>query len=146
MSESPLFPEPSFEIGGKVDEFHVSLCLDGEDLDPEEITRLLGTTPDDSHKKGDQRYSWRTNLRWTSGHWSIDVRSGAPDEIGNAIADVLDRIAHPGALPDLAAHYKPTLRIGIFLEAENRGFDLSPSLVERIGSYGLALDFDIYGQ
>ena len=146
MSESPSFPEPVFEFGGKVDEFHVTLYVHGEDLDPEEITRLLGTRPDESHKRGEPRYAWRSDQEWPSGHWAIDIRSGAPDEIRTAIGEVLDRVNNPDALRELTPRYTVRLSVGVFLDAPNRGFDLPASLVERIAKSGIELSFDIYVQ
>jgi hypothetical protein len=146
MSERSPFGEPVFVFGGKVDEFHVALSLHGENLNPEEITRLLGTIPDQAFRKGDQIYPSRTDFHRTAGHWSLSIRSGAPDKIADAIGELLDRGAKPEALRDLALRYQGWFFIGIFLDAENRGFDLPASLVQRIADYGLELTVDIYGQ
>lgn len=46
----PLPPPPTgplFRIGGEVDRVKVSLRLSAENLDPDEVTRLLDSLPDD---------------------------------------------------------------------------------------------------
>lgn len=45
----------------------------------------------------------------------------------------------------LRARYEVHLCLGIFLEDWNRGFRLSPGLIQRLARLGFELDLDIYG-
>ncbi len=43
------------EVGGDPDECGVCLAIYGENLVPDEVTKLLGCKPTDAHLKGDKK-------------------------------------------------------------------------------------------
>ena len=45
---------------------------------------------------------------------------------------------------DLRRRFRLQLSFGIFTERWNRGFELSPDAIRRIGSLGAGVEFDIY--
>ena len=57
-------PEIVGEAGGLVDESRLTLGIHGEDLDPDEISRLLGCAPTSCHRRGDAR---RSGPPWARG-------------------------------------------------------------------------------
>ena len=68
-------PEMIADAGGLVDRSRLTLGLYGEDLDPDEISRLLGCSPTSVHRRGDPR---RSGPPWPKGAWLLSVDGEAP--------------------------------------------------------------------
>ena len=79
-------PQPVAVVGGTIDETSVSLCLYGDDLDPDEISRILGVCPTHAHRKGEERRSRSPRAQkpppYKSGAWILKVRGQAPRDPG----------------------------------------------------------------
>ena len=119
-----------------------SLRLFGDDLNPNEVTRLLGKEPDVAERKGDVRTSGSTVRR---GRWSVKVGRRAPGDLDGQIAELL-----AGTTEDLAVWQRLTsvyavdIFCGLFLEQENEGVDVSPRTLRMLGERGIKLQLDIY--
>lgn len=137
--------EPRFvTVGGPVDETRVSLALYGADLEPADISRVLQVDPSSSHRRGDARPSRRA-VPYKTGAWFLSAEGRAPDAPEKLISSVLDRVPNDEAIwRELASRYEIQLRIGVFVEAFNRGFDLSAELVARIAGTRAMIVFDVY--
>jgi hypothetical protein len=134
-------PEIICEVGGLPDETGVALCVYGTDLDPDEVTRLLGCGPTRAGRRGDP-----TGERSSRKHgvWILEVR-GEGEDVEALTRRLLDRLpANPDIWSQLCARFDAKLNYGIHLEAWNRGFELSRDLVQRFGQLGLRVGFDIY--
>jgi hypothetical protein len=128
-------------VGGAVDKTDVCLAVYGEDLDPADVTRVLGCEPTSAHRRGDRMK--RGTLRRT-GAWLLSVRGTvSPEEVTVALLDRLP--ADEEMWRDLARRYDLQLRYGLFLDRWNRGVTLSPTLVFRIARLHAVVGFDIYG-
>ena len=72
----------------------VSLYLHGHDLDPAAVSKMLGTEPDSSHRRGERRpgKEGRQYVR-KSGMWALEARI-EPDsgELADYIDDLLSKI------------------------------------------------------
>jgi hypothetical protein len=135
-------PEIIGEAGGLVDESRLTLGVHGEDLDPDEISRLLGCAPTSAHRRGDLR---RSGQRWPNGAWLLSVAAKSPTGPEELVHRLLARLPTDSALwSDLRARFRLQLSFAIFTERWNRGFDLSADAVLRIASLGTGVDFDIY--
>src|SRR5262245_20987971 len=64
------------EVGGLPDEVRVWLALYSDDLDPEDVTRRMGSAPTDAHKKGDRKGERSPPFR--RGAWLFTVEGKAP--------------------------------------------------------------------
>lgn len=149
--DQPDSPQPRIiaEVGGSIDEVSVSVCIHGEDLDPDAITARLGCEPSASHRRGDRRPSRRKdappNPPATQGAWFLSARGAPPETVETLTAALLDRLpADERVWAELAARYDVQLRYGIHIGGFNQGFDLSPSLVRRIAGLHASVGFDIY--
>jgi hypothetical protein len=129
-----------FRVGGVVDETSVTLGVYGEDLDPGQVTGLLGCEPTRAHRRGDPMKRGGARQK---GAWLLSLRGrGSPEELTVAL---LDRLPAEDVWLDLAGRHDVQLRYGLFLERWNRGLDLSPTLVARISRLHAVVIFDIYG-
>ena len=157
MTDSDGSNDDDVPLGGPMPWFSVSLSLAAEDLDPDEVTRLLGVEPDMTRRRG---------VRWPVGEregmsaarvssypariglWSIRLRpEQAPEcDVEAAIARVLDRVAAvaPEAWRQACDGAKARISVALTLDAYNRGFGLGPALLRRVAELGLTLDLDVY--
>jgi Domain of unknown function (DUF4279) len=128
-------------------ETFASLRLYGDQLVPEEISRLLGTDPSDSAPKGLQTASPSGKSRIAStGRWILqscdDVASA---NLEDHIAWLLDRLDKAGIEPD---RLPGVGRADVFCywssASGHGGPELSPDVLARLARYRLPLGLDIY--
>lgn len=134
-------------VGGSPDEVRVTLALYGDDLDPVEITELLGCQPTSSHRRGEIRIGKRTGHRtvYKQGAWFLSAEGRAPRTAEQLTAELLAKVASDDRLwSELARRFDVQMRYGIFLEAWNRGFGLGRDVVLRVARLGASLEFDVY--
>lgn len=137
-------PPGAVWFGGPVAWFSISLSFTADDLDPDEVTRLLGVEPDEARRSGVPDTRGRTP---PSGAWVLSLRrEQAPQcDVGVAIGRLLDRIPASADVLGLArAHANARVFVGVRLDAFNRGLVLSTDLMSRLVNLGLRFDLDIY--
>jgi uncharacterized protein DUF4279 len=136
-------PEVLAEVGGVIDETRVTLGIHGPDLEPNEISSLLGCAPTSAHRRGDPR---RNGIApWPQGAWLLSVEGKAPTEPEELIELLIDRLPSESAIwEQLAAKYTVRITLGLFTGDWNRGFELSPATVSRLAAIGARVGFDIY--
>src|SRR5438105_3962311 len=108
-----------------------ALCLRvcGDDLDPDEITRLIGRRPTRSQHKGQSVLDSAGKVKRVArtGSWLLDHPLGAEATIEEGIESLL------GGLPDdnrmwatLGQRFRVDLLCDVFIRGVNQGFALSP--------------------
>jgi hypothetical protein len=136
-------PEIIATVGGPIDETHVTLAVYGDDLDPDAVTALLGCSPTRAHRQGDPKGPRSPPAR--RGGWFLESRGTAPTDAESLTRSLLDKLPADDAVwTKVHAAYEVQLRLGLFMNAWNRGFDLSVELVARVAALKLPLLFDIY--
>src|ERR1051325_936803 len=129
------------EAGGLVDGCQLTLSIHRDELDPDEISRILGCAPTGSHRRGD---SGRSGTPRAQGAWLYSVEAKAPTGPEELVHLLLARLPTDDLVwANLRARFKLRLSFGIFTERWNRGFDLTPQAVSRISAFGAGLDVDI---
>jgi hypothetical protein len=141
-------PERLVPLGGPVRKFRVTLCLFGDDLDPDEITRLLGAEPTTARRKGD-RFPGRYRRSAKEGAWmlELDFAEGAEIELEQAINQLLDRLnSDPAMWANLNQRFRCDVACGLFLGdgGGNEGLDLGPETLRRLVERHLEIGFDLY--
>ncbi|RQP21159.1 DUF4279 domain-containing protein [Piscinibacter terrae] len=124
------------------DEVAVALCVYGSDLDPIEVTKLLGVDPTHAHRRGE-----RKTLRsppWDKGAWIRELRCFEPiDPDGMFEELLLDVSSEPAVWRSLASRFQ--LRVDFAVHTDvGCTFVLSPNTVQRIAALGA--EFQIYIQ
>lgn len=125
-----------------------SLRFFGDDLDPDELTRLLGAKPSVGLRKGDsvRHQGARRDVTARTGTWRLRVERRSPGDIDGQIAELLSPLNQDLAVwRDLSTRFEADIFCGLFLEKANEGIKLRPETLLMVGSRGLLLDFDIYG-
>ncbi len=132
-------------VGGQIDKITVSLRILGDDLDPDEISRLLAVSPTFSARRGDARETKRAILRQPVGVWSFDIGKSSEWVLEDLIRSLLDRIQVPVETWQLLrTRYQIEMFCGLFLNDWNRGTNLSAGILGRLAERGIALSLDIY--
>jgi hypothetical protein len=142
-------PRHLVTVGGLIDETVVSLCIYGDDLVPEKVSEALGVIPAHAHRKGELMKSRSPHaprtVAYKTGVWIFKLTGQAPQEPEDVTLALLDQLPDDESVwTDLSARYHVRLKYGLFVEAWNRGFDLSPTLMARIAQMRAEVGFDIY--
>jgi len=137
------------EMVGRVDSCCITLRIIGDDVDPRDISRLLGHDPTEGHRKGEQLYGSDGTFRRIAkkGAWHFEVSSNDyPDaSVEDVIRLLLDQLTDDVAVWQSITHrYEVDLFCGIFMRDSNRGFSVSADLCQMLGDCGIELGFDVY--
>jgi hypothetical protein len=124
-----------------------SLSFFGDDLDPDEITRLLGKQPKVGVRKGG---TWLTASGAEKiariGSWRLSVDRREPGDLNGQIVELLEGLNDDlTAWRDLSARFGGRIFCGLFLDNWNEGLTLPASTLALLADRGLKLDLDIYG-
>ena len=132
--------------GGPVDEAKVTLRVYGDEIDPLEVTRLLGCSPSQSARTGETITNSSGITRTVrEGFWRLS--SGRSDlDIEDQVTILLTQLTSDLTVwRDLTRRFRVDLFCGLFLNASNRGFDFGPSVLRQLADRGISIGFDIYG-
>ena len=98
-------PEASSSKTYFPDEVAVALCVYGVELDPTEITKLLGADPTHAHRRGE-----RKTLRsppWDKGAWIRELRRFEPIDPDAMFEQLLAELSsEPGIWRSLASRFQ----------------------------------------
>lgn len=137
--------EPVWETGGLVEKTKVTLRLMGDDLNPHEITQILGLEPTHAHRRGEPRAGPDFKAPYGSGAWLLTVEVLKPEGPNKATERLVDLLPNdPKLWIELASRYDLSISYGIFFQGWNRGFDLSHGLLLRLALFQARLEFDLY--
>ncbi len=122
-----------------------SLRIWGDDLDPDEVTQLLGRKPSWARRKGEIVQAASGEQVSSTGGWSVKADRRTPGDLDLQVSELL-----AGTTDDLAAwrrlavHYRVDLFCGLFMREGNEGITISPETLQKLGERGIALGLDIY--
>ena len=120
-------------LDGHIDEVTVSLRIFGEDLDPTEITNLLGCKPSSARRKGeiipDKRYHRVAKI----GSWHLEGDASSSTTLEEQIRELLNKVtAELAVWKNLASRFKVDIFCGVFFKNFNCKFELSPELMKYV--------------
>ena len=125
-----------------------TLRVRGDDLIPDEITDLLGTSPSHAQRKGDRIVGPKTGQERTAkfGMWGLEASGCEPADLDGQIRELLDRTRSDLSVwQKLGKRYQVDLFCGLFMASINEGLTLSPQSLAALGERGIEIGFDIYG-
>ncbi|MGX1786746.1 DUF4279 domain-containing protein [Bosea sp. NPDC055332] len=131
----------------ELSETAASLRFGGDDLDPTEISRLLGAVPTLCYRKGERRLRPDgQEILCGSGLWMLSAERVRPGNLDRQVAELLAPLSQDLAVwNDLSRRFGGVIFSGLFLESANEGIGLQPQTMLALGSRGLGLDMDLYG-
>lgn len=120
----------------------------GDDLIPDEITRLLGVAPTLAEIKGEpivSPVSGKTRL--VPGMWLLRAADRSPADMDGQIQEILSQTTNDLAVwQSLSKKYFTQLFCGLVMEGTNEGIGLSPQSLVALGERGIELGLDIYSK
>jgi hypothetical protein len=142
-------PPGTVWFGGPVEWSHITLRIRGDDLDPDEISRLLGRGPDMSHRRGAPGVGADGTVARAAktGAWHLDLAAEDTDEwdCSEAMMLLMKRLpTDTGLWRGLAQRFSVDLFVGLRMRSRNKGFGLSPEVMAYLGERGIEAGFDIY--
>ena len=142
-------PEGTVWFGGCVDRFRITLRIHGEELDPDQVSALLGCAPTVAERKGVPICSPAGDTRIPKrGRWSLTIDSndcGESDDVEDAIRMLLARLpSDPDLWASLTGKYAVDIFCGLFLASSNRGFSVSPEVSKLLSDRHIEIGFDVY--
>lgn len=126
-----------------------SACLRifGTDLEPGEVTSLLGKSPDFAERRGAVSLGQRTRRERIArgGIWIVKVARRSPGDLDRQIAEVLQGTTDDLRIwQNLTSRFKADIFCGLFLGEVNQGASVSPATLKMVSDRGLHLELDIY--
>jgi len=124
-----------------------SLRFFGDDLDLDELTKLLGAPPTKSERKGEEIVGKVSGQRRTarSGGWRLRAERREPGDFDAQISEILDQLTEDTDIwQDLTTRFRADIFCGLFMTEGNEGVSLSRETLEKLAARGLTIDFDIY--
>ena len=121
-----------------------TLRISGDDLNPRELSQLLGAIPTLACVKGEPRKPGGDVIART-GQWHLSARDMDPADIDAQVAEILTQL--PSDLDvwrSLAARYEIDLFCGWFMNESNEGLDIAAETLSALGSRGIKLGVDLY--
>jgi hypothetical protein len=132
-------------FGGPVDSATSTLRVVGKDVDPTEISQLLRCEPTAAARTGDVIKSKGFARTVREGFWRLESSRDATD-IEDQVVSLLARVTNDlDVWRDLSKRFRVDMFCGLFLDAKNRGFELTPQTLRQLADRGISIGFDIYG-
>ena len=134
------------EIGGNFEEFSVGVNFYSENLDREEITRLLGHNPTkawnagERHPMGNEKRTRITN--W--GKWYLSSERDSTDlniKLKNFFENLTDDL---DKWQTLTSKYESWVDVAGYMNNWNRGFIVETDVLKLLSDRNLKICFDIY--
>lgn len=125
-----------------------TLRVIGDDLIPDEVSRLLGCPPTKSQIKGEVVRGNKTGRGYTmkTGMWRLEADDCEPENLDAQVAELLGKLTNDlGVWSQLKERFDINLFCGLFAEESNVGANLTAETLLALGERGIELWLDIYG-
>jgi len=118
---------------------YIALTLQGDSLDPADVTHQLGVQPSQAFAKGDVTVH---PLPTKFGYWRLRIDSPV-GEVNACLSELLDTLRdRENVLAALAQTYETTITVVADLSGENEGeINIIPALLARIANAHAVLRF-----
>jgi hypothetical protein len=123
-----------------------SLRIGGDDLIPDEISKLLGAQPTKAYKKGDiKQKTEQRNYLSRSGIWMLDALDRQPENVDGQITEILAKLSDDLSVwSSLAERFEIDLFCGWFMDAGDEGLTISPRSMAALSARQIELGICIY--
>ncbi len=132
---------------GAFDHSTATLRIFGDDLVPDEVTKILGCAPTRSHIKG-QPHKPGSQHCWRTGSWRLCAEDAEPEDLNAQLNHILNQINPDVSVwrEQILARFRVDFFCGLFMQSGNDGFTLNPATMRRLAERELEIDFDVYDQ
>jgi hypothetical protein len=131
--------------GGEVDEYRISLGFYGDDLNPSELSSLLGKSATSSCVKGDVVHKNGRSRTEKTGRWLLSVHPKPGESLEPQLRELLLSLTPDLAVwKRLASQFRTRFVVSAWIRSWNRGLEIEPQLLREIADRQLSLGVDIY--
>lgn len=127
-----------------MEEFSIRIRVVGREIDPEEITRLTGITPTDSHRRGDRGGQHCPDLVRPAGYWSVAVQDDNAERFSERLKELVEKIPNGILRNQPESGMTVEVFVGLFGIRDQSTFNIDPTTLKMIGDRGWHLVFDLY--
>jgi hypothetical protein len=124
-----------------------TLRISGDDLNPAEISRLLGCDPSEAQTKGERlvgRVTGYVRIART-GMWRLCAADREPQDLDGQIDELLSKLTDELTVwGSIAEKFRLDLFCGLFMQESNEGLSISPDSLAALGLRHIELGLDIY--
>jgi Domain of unknown function (DUF4279) len=124
-----------------------TLRIVGENLDPDEVTTMLGHPPTKAHRKEEVAAAQKAGATLASRYssWRLEATATEPEDLAAQVEEIMEKLTEDMSIwHDLSTRYKVDLFCGWFMNQTNEGVDLPSKTLAALASRGIALAIDIY--
>lgn len=124
-----------------------TLRIMGDDLQPDEVSVLLGARPSKAHSMNQELTlaSGRSRIA-KFGLWSLTANDTEPENFDSQVAEICAQLTNDLTVwHALSRRFEIDLFCGWFMNAGNEGVEISPETMLALGQRGIQLGLDIYG-
>lgn len=126
---------------GAFESSKATLRFIGDDLAPDELSRLLGCEPDYAHTKGQ---TVRNRIK-DFGQWRVTTEICTPESLDSQIVSLLQKLTNDlNVWIELKKKYRVELFCYLGMQSGNDGVSLSAELLRQIAERQIELQLDIY--
>jgi hypothetical protein len=136
----------TYLCGGEMDFADFFLDITSDDLDPKEISGLLGREPTYCHRRGEANRTGKAVYKF--GRWQLST--GREDSRScSSVYDAFDAFVrtlhgHEAPWKQISTKHDARIMVTLWMRTWNREFDLSSFALSELGRRGLGLHFDSY--
>jgi hypothetical protein len=117
----------------------------GDDLDPDDVTALLGVTPTEAYRKGEPFSPRPGSGPRPKSSWHLRSEDASPGDLDRQIAELLSRTTDdPAIWLGINARHQADVFVGLFMGTVNDMFALEAETLAALARRGLTLVFDVY--
>jgi hypothetical protein len=125
-------------------EISVALVVTSDVLDEKEVTRLIGTQPSASWKKGEKS---QFGVERRTGGWRLDLVSNLEVSeielaIEEAVREVQKRMTLPGMIDSPSSAYKIRLLVRVGFSDSTPSLNLKAAAIANLAQLGIDLEID----
>ena len=130
----------------RIGSVNARLRIIGDDLDPDDVTRMLKCEPSEASRKAEVRPKrGRHPVYARSGIWLLKSPLEPSQSLEAHIRAILDEVhADIDTWTSLGERFEVDIDVGLFLDNDNEEFWLSPDVVQLLGDRGIGIDVDVY--
>jgi len=146
MSETPQdAPENTVWYGGEMDWFSISLRIFSDNLEPNQITKLLRYNPTKELKKNDPINNKSKRIS-EKNVWELTLKANdSSKNINSEILNILNNInKNKRSWKIINNHSRVDLFIGMVMKSKNKGIEIDPILMRLLGKLNITIGFDVY--
>ena len=124
----------------------VSISIGGDDLVPDEVTALLGASPNIAARKGEVFLGSNGRpIKARTGRWSFRGGWVSPPDLDRQISDLLACLTEDVTVWNkMTTRFACYLSVGGYLNGWAGGILLQPTTMKLLVDRNLAIDFDLY--